>query len=79
MHKAGLGVISVNQLDALEKFDRGVPANADVLTAIEPELSPTEKRVAEYYRRVNDLKPQPIQKPNANAGTAMVEIFDCLN
>ncbi|MEU0726421.1 extracellular solute-binding protein [Streptomyces sp. NPDC006140] len=63
----------------IQKFDRGVPNNPDVLKAIMPELSPSEKRIADYLSRVNALKPTPLHIPNAKAGPAVPEIFQRLN
>ncbi|MFF8014786.1 extracellular solute-binding protein [Streptomyces sp. NPDC007929] len=63
----------------IQKFDRGVPDNPDVLKAITPELSPTEKRIADYIGRVNALKPTPLHIPNAKAGPAVPETFQRLN
>ncbi|MER7481372.1 extracellular solute-binding protein [Streptomyces sp. NPDC126510] len=63
----------------IQKFDRGVPDNPDVLKAITPELSPTEKRIADYLGRVNALKPSALNLPNAKAGPAVPEIFQRLN
>ncbi|MDX5569431.1 extracellular solute-binding protein [Streptomyces sp. ID05-04B] len=63
----------------IQKFDRGVPDNPDVLKAITPELSPVEKRIAEYLGRVNDLKPTALHIPNAKAGPAVPETFQRLN
>jgi len=55
------------------KFDRGVPSNSKVLEAITPELTPVEKRVAEYITRVNELHTPPYAIPNAKAGGVMLE------
>ncbi|MFI8829676.1 ABC transporter substrate-binding protein [Streptomyces afghaniensis] len=63
----------------IQKFDRGVPNNPDVLKAITPELSPAEKRIADYLGRVNALKPTALHIPNAKAGPAVPEIFQRLN
>ncbi|WP_327692467.1 ABC transporter substrate-binding protein [Streptomyces sp. NBC_00459] len=63
----------------IQKFDRGVPNNPDVLKAITPELSPAEKRIADYLGRVNSLKPTALHIPNAEAGPAVPEIFQRLN
>ncbi|MEU0195489.1 extracellular solute-binding protein [Streptomyces afghaniensis] len=63
----------------IQKFDRGVPNNPDVLKAIRPELSPAEKRIADYLGRVNALKPTALHIPNAEAGPAVPEIFQRLN
>lgn len=63
----------------IQKFDRGVPDNPDVLKAITPQLSPTEKRIADYLGRVNALKPTALHIPNAKAGPAVPEIFQRLN
>ncbi|MFF5979592.1 ABC transporter substrate-binding protein [Streptomyces olindensis] len=71
----------VNSTEAakIQKFDRGVPNNPDVLKAITPELSPVEKRIADYLSRVNALKPTALHLPNAKAGPAVPEIFQRLN
>ncbi|MET9969291.1 extracellular solute-binding protein [Streptomyces sp. NPDC006356] len=71
----------VNSTEAakIQKFDRGVPNNPDVLKAITPELSPVEKRIADYLNRVNALKPTALHIPNAEAGPAVPEIFQRLN
>jgi multiple sugar transport system substrate-binding protein len=63
----------------IQKFDRGVPDNPDVLKAITPELSATEQRIADYLGRVNALKPTALHIPNAKAGPAVPEIFQRLN
>ncbi len=63
----------------IQKFDRGVPVNPDVLKAITPELSPVEKRIADYLKRVNALKPTAVHIPNAKAGPAVPDIFQRLN
>ncbi|MGI5365818.1 ABC transporter substrate-binding protein [Streptomyces iakyrus] len=63
----------------IQKFDRGVPNNPEVLEAIRPELSPAEKRIADYLARVNALKPTALHIPNAEAGPAVPEIFQRLN
>ncbi|MDX3517878.1 ABC transporter substrate-binding protein [Streptomyces scabiei] len=63
----------------IQKFDRGVPNNPDVLKAITPELTPTEKRIADYLGRVNALEPTPLHMPNAKAGPAVPEMFQRIN
>lgn len=63
----------------IQKFDRGVPDNPEVLKAIAPELSATEKRIADYLGRVNALKPTALHIPNAKAGPAVPDIFKRLN
>lgn len=63
----------------IQKFDRGVPDNPDVLKAITPELTPTEKRIADYLGRVNALKPSALNLPNPKAGPAVPDIFQRIN
>ncbi|MEU6912563.1 ABC transporter substrate-binding protein [Streptomyces olindensis] len=72
-------LINSPEAGKIGKFDRGVPVNPDVLKAITPDLSATEKRIADYLGRINALKPTALHLPNAKAGPAVPEIFQRLN
>jgi multiple sugar transport system substrate-binding protein len=64
---------------AIQKFDRGVPANPEVVSAIEAELTPAESEQAQFIERVNALGPKPVPKANPNAGSGLVDLFARLN
>ncbi|WP_405372523.1 MULTISPECIES: ABC transporter substrate-binding protein [unclassified Microbacterium] len=67
------------EVGELFKFDRGVPANADVLEAITPELSEAEQRVAEYMQRIEEQDPAPFSRANIDAGAIASPTFARLN
>ncbi|GAB4004968.1 hypothetical protein GCM10029992_51460 [Glycomyces albus] len=63
----------------IQKFDRGVPADPDVVAAIEEDLTPGEVEQAEYIGRVAELGPEPLPLSNPNAGSGLVDLFSRLN
>ena len=46
----------------IEKAERGIPPNAEILTEVEPSLSPAQKVVAQY---ISDIKPEVANTPIA--------------
>jgi multiple sugar transport system substrate-binding protein len=60
---------------SIDKAERGIPANADMLAAVEPTLSPAQKRVAKY---ITDIQPEVGQTPIApppGGGTIAEKLF----
>lgn len=66
-------VVNSTEAAQVTKFDRGVPANSEVVKGIEGELTTTEKSIGEYIERVNSLNPDPFPRQNLNAGPAIPE------
>lgn len=67
------------EVGELFKFDRGVPANGEVLEAITPELSEAEQRVAEYMQRIEEMDPTPFPRANVDAGAIASPTFARIN
>ncbi|MEV4777150.1 ABC transporter substrate-binding protein [Microbacterium sp. LWH12-1.2] len=63
----------------LFKFDRGVPANGDVLEAITPDLSEAEQRVAAYMQLIEEQEPTPFPRANVDAGAIASPTFARIN
>lgn len=74
-----LDFLNSEQAFAIQKFDRGVPANPEVVTAIEGDLTPAETEQADYITRVSELGPEPLPQSNPNAGAGLVDLFARLN
>ncbi|MGW0610684.1 ABC transporter substrate-binding protein [Streptomyces sp. NPDC002788] len=72
-------LVNSPEANKIQKFDRGVPVNPDVIKAIRPVLSPAEKRIADYLARINALKPTAVHMSNAKAGPALPDTFKRLN
>ncbi|MGW7167586.1 ABC transporter substrate-binding protein [Streptomyces sp. NPDC054884] len=72
-------LVNSPEANKIQKFDRGVPVNPDVIKAIRPVLSPAEKRIADYLTRINALKPTPVHMSNPKAGPSVPDTFKRIN
>lgn len=70
---------NTSEVGELFKFDRGVPANSEVLEAITPSLSEAEQRVAEYMQRIEEQEPTPFARANIDAGAIASPTFARIN
>jgi len=66
-------MVNSPEAGAINKFDRGVPANSAVLKAISPDFTKTERQIADYYDKVAALHPAPFPRQNTKAGPVLIE------
>lgn len=72
-------IANTAEVGELFKFDRGVPANGEILEAITPSLSEAEQRVAEYMQRIEEQEPTPFPRANIDAGAIASPTFARIN